>query len=84
MEHNVGQVKQMSNTSFQGHNGLKSIGSALGGDNSFTRMSIGVGRPASRDKTVVSNFVLSPFGSQDLRTLKTEVFVEIANKLDSM
>ena len=63
MESNVGKVKYISNNSFQGHNGLKSICESLGGSNDFTRMSIGVGRPGSRDQTIVSNFVLSQFGS---------------------
>jgi len=79
MESAVGKVKQTSKTGFQGHNGLKSICESLGGSNDFTRMSIGVGRPGSRDQTIVSNFVLSQFGSQDLRVLKEQAFIGIAN-----
>lgn len=79
LELSVGSVKQMSNSGFQGHNGLKSIGEALGGINDFTRLSIGIGRPGNRDQKIVSNFVLSPFGTQELQVLKSQAFVEIAN-----
>ncbi|QSZ35004.1 hypothetical protein DSL72_007866 [Monilinia vaccinii-corymbosi] len=49
-------VKAGSNSP-RGHNGLKSIREALR-DQSYTRIGIGIGRPASRDAGVVATYVL--------------------------
>ena len=54
----MGNVKKIEAKGHQGHNGLKSISESLGGRMDYARISIGVGRPTSRDKTIVSNFVL--------------------------
>jgi peptidyl-tRNA hydrolase, PTH1 family len=43
-----------------GHNGLRSIGQALG-TNEFLRLRIGVGRPGRGDRRSVSDYVLSRF-----------------------
>jgi peptidyl-tRNA hydrolase, PTH1 family len=43
-----------------GHNGLRSIGQALGSQE-FLRLRIGVGRPGRGDHRSVSDYVLSPF-----------------------
>jgi PTH1 family peptidyl-tRNA hydrolase len=43
-----------------GHNGLRSIASALGSQN-FLRLRIGVGRPGRGDRRSVADFVLAPF-----------------------
>ena len=43
-----------------GHNGLRSIGQALGSQD-FLRLRIGVGRPGRGDHRSVSDYVLSPF-----------------------
>ena len=58
MELDIGEVKLVCDTSFQGHNGLKSIGDCLGGQTDFKRIQIGIGRPGSSDQAIVSNFVL--------------------------
>lgn len=49
-----------------GHNGLKSAIAALGNNNNFWRLRIGIGHPG--DKNLVSNFVLkkAPKAEQDL------------------
>lgn len=53
-----------------GHNGLKSIRSALGtGD--FYRVRVGIGRPPGRQDT--SGFVLTPFSSTEKRELDVHV-----------
>ena len=61
MEQKLGKFKIVSETSFKGHNGLKSISSELGGLKNFVRIGIGIGRPESRDQFDVSNYVLSNF-----------------------
>lgn len=46
----------------RGHNGVKSVHAALGTNpavGKWARVSVGIGRPDARDKTAVSNFVLS-------------------------
>lgn len=65
-----------------GHNGLRSIKSALGSGD-FRRVRIGVGRPDTTDKEVVSSWVLGKFGESTqavdgliddaLRAVQTEV-----------
>lgn len=44
----VGQIRVRNNGGYGGHNGLKSIGKALGSDQ-FKRIRIGVGRPGEED-----------------------------------
>jgi PTH1 family peptidyl-tRNA hydrolase len=63
LEADMGNVKQSATKGSQGHNGLKSINESLGGRTDYVKVSIGVGRPTSRDKTIVSNYVLGQFGS---------------------
>jgi peptidyl-tRNA hydrolase, PTH1 family len=43
-----------------GHNGLRSIASALGSQE-FLRLRIGVGRPGRGDRRSVADYVLAPF-----------------------
>lgn len=52
----VGQLKLKFGGGLAGHNGLKSIVSALGNDQNFLRLRIGIGRPAGSE---VINWVLS-------------------------
>jgi PTH1 family peptidyl-tRNA hydrolase len=47
-----------------GHNGLRSIASALGSQD-FLRVRIGVGRPGRGDRRDVADYVLSPFDPED-------------------
>ena len=54
----LGQVKVRPGTaSAKGHNGLKSIGESLGGKD-YRRIGVGIGRPESRDKRDVADYVL--------------------------
>jgi peptidyl-tRNA hydrolase, PTH1 family len=55
-----GEVRTKLGGGLAGHNGLKSIARALGGDG-FRRARVGVGRPDSSDPDVVSAYVLSAF-----------------------
>ncbi|MCF7792597.1 MAG: aminoacyl-tRNA hydrolase [Candidatus Cloacimonetes bacterium] len=71
----VGEIRLRRNGGFGGHNGLKSIGEALGTDN-FKRMRIGVGSP---DKEELSDFVLSDFSSAENQ--KMQIVMQFAEDL---
>jgi PTH1 family peptidyl-tRNA hydrolase len=55
-----GRLQARSGGGLAGHNGLRSIASALG-TNDFLRLRIGVGRPGRGDRRSVSDYVLSDF-----------------------
>ncbi len=62
----VGEIRLRQQGGFGGHNGLKSIGDALGTDN-FKRMRIGVGSP---DQEKLADYVLSDFSEQENRIMQ--------------
>ena len=65
----VGKVRIRTKGSSGGHNGLKSIISALGTD-SFPRIKIGVGAPASNEtEEDMINWVLGTFSGKDAATI---------------
>lgn len=55
-----GEVRTRVGGGLAGHNGLKSLKRELGGAD-FTRVRVGVGRPASTDPEIVSAYVLGRF-----------------------
>ena len=55
-----GDIRQRIGGGLAGHNGLKSIRAALGGDG-FRRVRVGVGRPQSSDPEIVAGYVLARF-----------------------
>ena len=55
-----GEVRARRGGGLAGHNGLKSVAAALGG-NDFLRVRVGVGRPDSTDPEIVASYVLSRF-----------------------
>jgi PTH1 family peptidyl-tRNA hydrolase len=55
-----GEVRTKLGGGLAGHNGLKSVARALGGDG-FRRVRVGVGRPDSSDPDIVSSHVLGAF-----------------------
>lgn len=59
----LGKVKVKQGGGTGGHNGLKSISSAVGGDG-YVRVRIGIGRPKF-DNQAVADYVLSPFSKAD-------------------
>jgi len=59
----LGRVKLKSGGSAGGHNGLKSIIGSLGDEN-FSRLRIGIGRP-QRDGADMAEYVLSSFAKKD-------------------
>jgi len=55
-----GEIRQRIGGGLAGHNGLKSIRSALGGAG-FQRVRVGVGRTESTDPEIVAAYVLARF-----------------------
>jgi len=62
LDHDAGVVKLKFAGGHAGHNGLRDIGSACGG-NDYLRLRIGVGHPGHKNK--VADFVLSRPGKED-------------------
>ena len=60
----VGRLQARLGGGLAGHNGLRSIATALGTQD-FLRLRIGVGRPARGDRRPVADYVLSPFEAAD-------------------
>lgn len=58
-----GVAKYKTGGGHGGHNGLKDIISALGGDNSFHRLRIGIGHPGHKDR--VTGYVLGKAPQQE-------------------
>jgi PTH1 family peptidyl-tRNA hydrolase len=64
-----GRLQARAGGGLAGHNGLRSIASALGTQD-FLRLRIGVGRPGRGDRRPVADYVLSPFSpDEDVDTL---------------
>ena len=59
-----GDVRTRLGGGTAGHNGLKSLRSELGGTD-FQRVRIGIGRPDTTDRELVSSFVLGRFTESD-------------------
>lgn len=62
----LGRMQARAGGGLAGHNGLRSIAQALGGQN-FLRVRIGVGRPGRGDPRDVADYVLSPFDPHEDR-----------------
>ena len=60
----VGRLQARLGGGLAGHNGLRSIATALA-TKDFLRLRIGVGRPARGDRRPVADYVLSPFEPED-------------------
>jgi PTH1 family peptidyl-tRNA hydrolase len=60
----IGRLQAKAGGGLAGHNGLRSIASALGSQE-FLRLRIGVGRPGRGDRRDVASYVLSGFEHDD-------------------
>jgi len=60
----VGRVQVRLGGGLAGHNGLRSIASALGSQE-FLRLRIGVGRPGRGERRSVADYVLAPFEAHE-------------------
>jgi peptidyl-tRNA hydrolase, PTH1 family len=79
----LGQVKVKSgNSSAKGHNGIKSVQASLQGaglldrlGQNFVRIGVGIGRPVSREREDVSQFVLGQMTTSERETVEGAVEV---------
>lgn len=80
----LGQLKLRESGSLKGHNGLKSIKATLGGKE-FARLGIGIGRPESREKGAVSDYVLRKMTGVERGKIESrgEVAMMLLEKLGS-
>ena len=62
-----GAVKLKKGGGHGGHNGLRDITSALGGDNAFLRLRVGIGHPGHKDAVV--DYVLSRPSNDDVQAV---------------
>ena len=78
----LGRVKLRQGTaSARGHNGVKSVARAMGGNmGSVVRIAVGIGRPESRERGVVSDYVLRKMTSKERAVLEGAV-VEVVDVL---
>jgi PTH1 family peptidyl-tRNA hydrolase len=73
-----GEVRMRLGGGLAGHNGLKSVQQALGGEG-FRRVRVGVGRPDSTDPEIVASYVLGRFSEP-----KAEVAALVARACDEV
>lgn len=64
-----------------GHNGLKSISTLCGND--YTRIRYGIGKPDKNSHISVSEYVLSQFSNEDLKTIQIKSDI-ISENLDML
>lgn len=84
LEEELGAVKIRDWTrSHRGHNGVRSVNAALRADPAgrWARVSIGIGRPDSRDKASVSDYVLSRIPSHARSVLEGAAAAGLFNAL---
>src|SRR3954454_8369073 len=60
----AGRLQARAGGGLAGHNGLRSLAQHLGSQD-FSRLRVGVGRPARGDRRPVADWVLSPFAPED-------------------
>ncbi|EPS39033.1 hypothetical protein H072_7193 [Dactylellina haptotyla CBS 200.50] len=71
LEKPVGKVKYKKDGSAGGHNGLSSIRSSLPGE-TLHKIGLGIGRPESREKNAVAEYVLKRMGNGDTERMLDE------------
>ncbi|MBI4235891.1 MAG: aminoacyl-tRNA hydrolase [Chloroflexi bacterium] len=76
----LGTIRLRPSGSAGGHNGMRSIMAALGGDEGFPRLRIGIGRPEEAGQDAIS-YVLAPFSS-DQRPALAEALERAAAALE--
>jgi PTH1 family peptidyl-tRNA hydrolase len=76
-----GEVRARIGGGLAGHNGLKSVRGALGGDG-FRRVRVGVGRPDSTDPEIVSSWVLGRFREPDAEV--SQLVTRACEEVDSI
>ncbi|RPB05702.1 peptidyl-tRNA hydrolase [Choiromyces venosus 120613-1] len=83
LEAALGRVKVKKGGSARGHNGIMSCAESLGSKD-FCRIGIGIGRPDSRDRGTVSDYVLGKMTSHEKDMLKMESLPEVLSALEKL
>ena len=65
LEAPLGKLKPKREGSARGHNGIKSVLGAVPQGTEVVRIGVGIGRPESRDKEVVSEYVLRKMSAHE-------------------
>jgi len=68
----LGRIRFRSSGGAGGHNGLRSLIEEMG-TNEFPRLRLGIGRPDGIDRDDVVDYVLEPFGEEELPAVKEVV-----------
>ena len=85
LELELGEVKIRTGTSVKGHNGLKSVSKSMGGPPGWWRVGVGIGRPDSREKGDVSNYVLREMrGAERLKIRGDEAVGAVLQGLETI
>ena len=71
IDFDVGVTRFKEGGGHGGHNGIRDIISALGGQNGFHRLRIGVGHPGH--KSMVANYVLSPPSRTEAKIIMSDI-----------
>jgi len=71
IDFDVGVTRFKEGGGHGGHNGIRDIISALGGQNGFYRLRIGVGHPGH--KSMVANYVLSPPSRSEAQIIMSDI-----------
>ena len=71
IDFDVGVTRFKGGGGHGGHNGIRDIISALGGQNGFYRLRIGVGHPGH--KSMVANYVLSPPSRTEAQIIMSDI-----------
>ncbi|KAF3913737.1 hypothetical protein AA313_de0206671 [Arthrobotrys entomopaga] len=83
LEKPVGKVKYKKDGSAGGHNGLSSIKASLPGE-TLHKIGLGIGRPESRDKNVVADYVLKKMARGDQERMVEEGLSVVMQMLEDI
>ncbi len=67
-----------------GHNGVRSLVQHFSGSSDFAKLKIGVGKPTPEQPMDVSDWVLARFSQEERKLLKTHVFKEALDRLQTL
>ena len=68
LENPIGKTRVRYGGSARGHNGIKSVTSSLGGMQ-YTKIGVGIGRPDSRESSVVANYVMKRMSPVEIQKI---------------
>ena len=83
METPAGVLKLRLSGKGKGHNGIRSCIKHLGTED-FARLAIGIGRPASRESSIVTQWVLGKFSRDEMDRLEGEGLMQMYSAVDRL